>query len=297
MPTSQAKIWIQAARPKTLVAAFIPVAVGTAIALRHESFQAIPAALCLGFAFLIQIGTNFANDYFDFKKGADTDRRMGPARAVASGVVKPRTMLLATIVILVLAFVIGLCLLPYGGTLLLVVGIASLVCAIAYTGGPFPLAYLGLGDVFVVAFFGLVAVGFTQFVQTGIFPREAWLAGLGVGLAINNLLVVNNYRDMEEDAQNGKKTLAVRFGRKFSLWQYGLQSLGASLCLLFVYDFRDLAWGAVFLLSCAMHWKGVTSLEKAANPQEYLQCLGSAAKGVVLLGIGFCIGIWVPLIG
>ena len=294
-PATGAKVWIQAARPKTLVAAFIPVAVGTSIAIRLDAFDALPAGLCLGFAFLIQIGTNFANDYFDFKKGADTDRKLGPARAVASGAVKPNAMLWATVAVLVLAFVTGLCLLPYGGTLLFVVGLASLVCAIAYTGGPFPLAYLGLGDIFVVAFFGLVAVGFTQYVQTGIFPKEAWLAGLGVGLAINNLLVVNNYRDVEEDAQNGKKTLAVRFGRKFSLRQYAVQSLGASFCLLFIYEFPDLLWGVVFLLVVFMHLRAVASLAKANNPQEYLSCLGAAAKGVVILGIGFCTGILVPL--
>jgi 1,4-dihydroxy-2-naphthoate octaprenyltransferase len=283
--------WVQAARPKTLVAAFIPVAIGSSIAVDLGSFRAAPALLCLVFAFLVQVGTNFANDYFDFKKGADKDRRFGPPRAVASGTINPRTMLLATIAVLALAFVAGLCLLPYGGKLLLVVGIASLVCAIAYTGGPFPLAYLGLGDIFVVLFFGLVSVGFTQYVQTGTFPPEGWVAGLAIGLAINNLLVVNNYRDVEEDSQNGKRTLAVRLGRKFSLWQYALQGTGAAVCLLFLYQPPGLPWAAVSMALGFFVTRSTFVLGKAVSRESFLACLGTAAKQVVLLGILLCVRI------
>ncbi|MGE9295442.1 MAG: 1,4-dihydroxy-2-naphthoate octaprenyltransferase, partial [Puniceicoccales bacterium] len=167
-------------------AAIAPVAVGSALAVHDGVFNAAPAAICLAFALLIQIGTNYANDYFDFIKGADTAERIGPTRAVAAGLVTPAAMRMATILVLALAFIIGLFLVNWGGWPLVIIGVVSIVCAVAYTGGPFPLGYNGLGDLFVFIFFGLVAVGFTYFVQAGAFSGVAWLLGAGVGALSTN---------------------------------------------------------------------------------------------------------------
>ncbi|MFH1497048.1 MAG: 1,4-dihydroxy-2-naphthoate octaprenyltransferase [Verrucomicrobiota bacterium] len=176
-----ARIWFEATRPRTLPAAVAPVLVGTALAIRADSFVAPAALACLGFALLIQIGTNFANDYYDFIKGADTAERVGPRRAVASGLVKPGTMKLVTAITFAVAFLVGLSLLPYGGWPLLAIGVASVICGYAYTGGPYPLGYNGLGDLFVFIFFGLIAVGATAYVQTGALTADLWIAGAGVG--------------------------------------------------------------------------------------------------------------------
>lgn len=213
-------IWISAARPRTLPAAIAPVLAASALAAHDGDFDAIPALACLVFALLIQIGTNFANDYYDFIKGADTAERVGPRRAVAAGLVKPATMKRAMLAVFAVAFAAGLTLLGYGGWPLLIVGVASIVCGIAYTGGPYPLGYNGLGDVFVFVFFGLVAVAASYFVQTGVVTQDAWIIGAGIGGLAANILVVNNYRDVETDAKAGKRTLVVRFGRRFARAQF-----------------------------------------------------------------------------
>lgn len=183
-------------------------------------FSWAPAVICLVFALLVQIGTNFANDYSDFIKGADREDRLGPRRAVASGLILARTMARATVLTFAAAFLAGLSLIPWGGWWLLPIGIASLVFGWAYTGGPYPLAYHGLGDVFVFVFFGLVAVGGTFFVMARHIDGTVILAAVPVGLLATNILVVNNYRDMETDARAGKRTTVVRFGRGYARAQY-----------------------------------------------------------------------------
>ncbi len=212
--------WLLAARPKTLPAAAVPVVVGTALAARLGDWHFVPAALCLVFALLVQVGTNLANDYFDFIKGADTHDRLGPTRMVASGAVAPKRMLRATGLVFGAAFLVGIQLVWYGGWWLIGVGSASILFGYLYTAGRYALAYNGLGDIFVFVFFGLVAVGFTFYVQTGFFAWEAWAAGAAVGALAVNILTVNNYRDRETDARSGKRTLAVRFGRRFALGEY-----------------------------------------------------------------------------
>ncbi len=221
------KIWLLAARPKTLPAAVVPVLLGTAVAVHAGGFRFIPAFICLIFALLIQIGTNYANDYFDFRHGADTDKRIGPMRAVATGLVSPQAMWRATLIVLGAAFAVGLLLVIYGGWWLVAVGILSILCAVAYTGGPYPLGYNGLGDIFVFIFFGLVAVMFTDYVQTGAFSWGAFWAGTGCGLLSVNLLVVNNARDIKTDREVGKRTLPVRFGYRYAVIQYSLSALVA----------------------------------------------------------------------
>jgi 1,4-dihydroxy-2-naphthoate octaprenyltransferase len=277
-------VWIRASRPRTLVAAVAPVFVGICLALESNLFLLTPAILCMLFAILVQVGANFANDYFDYQKGADTSDRIGPKRAVASGLILPSAMLRATWIILGLSFLVGVGLLPYGGWILLLVGTVSILCALIYTGGPFPLAYLGLGDFFVVGFFGIVAVGFTYFVQSGFFSRDALLAGLAVGLIVNNLLVVNNYRDVEEDRRSDKKTLAVRFGRKFSLWQFRLQTVASCVCagLMPTVDFR--VWLIPVVIFCILGIRVSKQLDNAVTPHDFGVCLNTTALMVPIFG-------------
>lgn len=212
--------WILASRPKTLVACVSPVMVGSALFFAKSNIL-LPfhIFLCLIFAALVQIGTNFANDYYDHQKGADTTERIGPKRFVSSNLISPKTMFFSTVVVLSIAFFVGLLLMEISGSsrLLLLIGVLSILCAFAYTGGPFPLAYNALGDVFVVVFFGYVAAGTTEYVlcrSVGMSWNPSWMIYPSVGLMINNLLVVNNYRDYEEDKITGKNTLIVLFGRR-----------------------------------------------------------------------------------
>lgn len=226
--------WLLAVRPKTLPAAMGPVLVGSALAFQARSFQWKPSLLCLFFALLIQIGTNFANDYFDFIKGADTAERKGPTRVTASGLVSLRQIQVMTAGIFLLASVVGLGLIPYGGWGLLPVILLSILLGYGYTAGPFPLAYLGLGEIFVMIFFGWVAVGCTYWVQAGEFNLLVILAGTAVGALSTNLLVVNNHRDQETDSKVNKRTLAVRFGRGFSAFEYRAWFAIALICVVWM---------------------------------------------------------------
>ncbi|MDQ8200318.1 1,4-dihydroxy-2-naphthoate polyprenyltransferase [Pelagicoccus enzymogenes] len=223
--------WVEAARPKTLPAAVVPILVGTAEAKRMGYFEWWPIAICLAFALLVQIATNMANDYYDHVRGADTPDRVGPERLVASGRIEPRRMLWASFGIFLVAFLVGLNLVAYRDWSLLIVGIVSIVFGYGYTGGPFPLAYRGLGDVFVIFFFGLVATMGTVYVVAGQLTWESAFLGMMLGLLANNILVVNNYRDMETDRKANKMTLVARWGRNFGAAQYRLQLVGAFLCL------------------------------------------------------------------
>ncbi|MBP6864511.1 MAG: 1,4-dihydroxy-2-naphthoate polyprenyltransferase [Candidatus Didemnitutus sp.] len=289
---SGASVWIEAARPKTLPAAVIPVLVGTAFAWAHGAAHFGKATVCLIFALLVQIGTNFANDYFDFVQGADTPQRVGPRRAVAAGLVSPQRMLVATAMVLGLAFATGLLLVIEGGWWLLPIGVASIVCAIAYTGGPYPLGYNGLGDVFVFLFFGLVAVGATFHVQAGGAPLDVLLAGAGVGLLAANILVVNNYRDAETDARAGKRTLVVRFGRRFALWQYGLSvafALAVAPALALACGYRWPVLAVLVLLPWGMRL--THRLGRSTEPAEQIELLGGTAKFLAAYGLLLSAGV------
>ncbi len=275
------QIWLEATRPKTLPAAVAPVLLGTAMAHSDGQSHLLPAAICLVFALLVQIGTNFANDYFDGIKGTDTDARLGPRRAVAAGLVLASTMKWAAIGILAFAFCLGLSLIYYGGWWLLAVGVSSVLCAWLYTGGPYPLAYNGMGDVFVVLFFGLFAVGCTFHVQAGFVSHEVILLGLACGLVVNNILIVNNYRDIDEDMLANKRTLVVLLGRRWALVQYGLSLLfaGAALSWL-VWQGRGpmilLGW-----LAIAYGFHLLRKLAKADTPVDFMAALKGAALLVV----------------
>ncbi|MGZ0655542.1 1,4-dihydroxy-2-naphthoate polyprenyltransferase [Coraliomargarita sp. W4R72] len=286
------QIWLEATRPKTLPAAVAPVLLGTAMAYRLGQMHLLPAVICLAFALLVQVGTNFANDYLDGVKGTDTDARLGPRRAVATGLIAPATMKWATIGILAFAFCLGLSLIYFGGWWLLGIGIASVVCAWIYTGGPFPLAYNGLGDIFVVLFFGLIAVGCTFYVQTGFIGWEVVLLGLACGLIVNNILVVNNYRDIDEDRQANKHTLVVLLGRRWGLLQYGL-SLGFAGAVLGCLAYQS--FGRMILLGCLPVGYGfvlLLKLAKASTPMDFLAALKAAALTVVAFSLLVSLGLF-----
>lgn len=216
------QIWILAARPKTLPAATAPVIVGMAAAWSDGVFSLLPGLAALMGALLLQIGANLANDVFDFKKGADTAERLGPMRVTHAGLLSPRQVMVGMWATFGLAALIGLYLVIMGGWPIVLIGLFSIAAAIAYTGGPYPLGYNGLGDIFVFIFFGPVAVCGTYFVQAKSVSPTAWAASISIGVLATAILVVNNLRDIETDRQTGKRTMAVRLGRRGTQIEYTL---------------------------------------------------------------------------
>lgn len=291
MTATRVTIWLAATRPRTLPAAVAPVLVGTAAAWREGKCDGAAAGLCLLFAVLVQIGTNFANDYYDFIKGADTATRVGPKRAVASGLIPPATMKGALRVVFAAAFLSGLGLIAWGGPWLLAVGVASILCGFAYTGGPFPLGYHGLGDVFVFVFFGLVAVCTTCFVQAGKVTLAAWLAAVPIGLLTANILVVNNYRDVDTDTVAGKRTLVVRFGRGFARAQYGLSLVIALLVPLIFFAYDRHVWSLLPLGVVPMAWSHFQRLSEKKSPSELIALLGDTGKLLSLYALLLAAGL------
>ncbi|MCA9630240.1 MAG: 1,4-dihydroxy-2-naphthoate polyprenyltransferase [Myxococcales bacterium] len=214
------RAWVLACRPATLSASSVPVLVGTACAFQAGGFELGPALAALVGAGLLQIGSNFANDVFDYEKGADTEERLGPTRAVQAGLVSPRGMKRGMWLVFGLALLVGIYLTWIAGPVIIVIGLCSIAAAIAYTGGPYPLGYHGLGDVFVMLFFGFVAVLGTIYVQLGALTRLGWIASVPVGALATAILVVNNVRDCDTDRIAGKRTLAVRFGKGGGVAEY-----------------------------------------------------------------------------
>lgn len=289
------RIWLGATRPRTLPAAIAPVLVGTTLAWSEAQADVWAAGLCLAFALLAQIAANFANDYFDFVKGADTRERVGPRRAVAAGLVKPETMKRATLGVCVAAFATGLCLLHWGGWPLLVVGVTSLLCAVGYTGGPFPLAYKGLGDVFVFIFFGLVAVCCTYYVQTGHLDSSATLlCAIAIGALATNILIANNYRDAETDAKAGKRTTIVLFGRGFGKALFVTSHLVALTMpvLLWLIEDYDPEWGSWLLFAPLLYWsyRLCRGLRPERQPKDLIRIL--AGSGLYLFFYALLLSAW-----
>ena len=212
-PAGALRLWIIAARPRTLPAAIAPVLVGTALAGTEDVFRPLAFVCALIGSVFIQIGTNLSNDYSDARRGADTEDRLGPVRVTAGGLVPPRQVLVATYVAFGLAVLVGIYLIAVAGWQLLLVGAASILAGVLYTGGPRPYGYEGLGELFVFLFFGIVAVAGSFFVQVKHLDWEAFALAVPVGLLAASILVVNNLRDIETDRRAGKRTLAVRLGR------------------------------------------------------------------------------------
>ena len=247
----------------------------------------LPALAALLGALLIQVATNLANDYYDFARGADTAERVGPLRVTQAGLLAPHEVRRGMLVALAAALLVGCYLVWVGGWPILLVGALSLVCAVAYTGGPFPLGYHGLGDVFVFVFFGLVAVGGTYWVQARALPAEALLAGAGVGALSTAILVANNLRDRETDARAGKRTLAVRIGRTGSAVEYtGLVLAGAAVPAIgvFAWDWPMFAVGAS-VAALALCSPPLRTVWLHQEPRALLPALGQTARAVAVYGL------------
>ncbi|MFA6243849.1 MAG: 1,4-dihydroxy-2-naphthoate polyprenyltransferase [Candidatus Hydrogenedentales bacterium] len=300
---STLRIWLMAARPKTLGAAVAPVIIGTAIAYADLLDIHWPSLFCalLG-AMLIQIGTNFANDYFDFVKGSDTTERIGPTRATQAGLVSPKTMRAAFIAAFALALLPGAYIIWRGGWPFVIIGVVSIICGILYTGGPFPLGYLGLGDLFVLIFFGPVAVCGTFYLHGLEFKPvvamtsavDLILAGIAPGLISVALLTVNNLRDIEQDRVSGKKTLAVRFGRTFARFEF--QSCILLACLVLPLHFywvtgNMLMW-AVPAVTLPLAAGASRTVYRSTDGAALNQALGATGRLLIVFSIIFSAG-WV----
>ena len=238
---SKFQSWILASRPRTLPAALVPVMVGSALAIYQGIFFPAYSIIALLCSILIQIGTNFTNDLYDHLKGSDTKERKGPLRVLASGLISVKEMKWGIFLVFFTAFLLGLYLVYSVGLVILWIGILSIIAGLAYTAGPFPLAYNGLGDLFVFIFFGIVGTVGTYYLHAQQFTTLAFLISLPVGALITNILIVNNYRDIEEDKTAGKNTLAVLLGREFSRYEYVffiLISFFIPFLLHFKYDFN-----------------------------------------------------------
>lgn len=284
--------WVLAARPKTLTAAVAPVLVGTGLAVHDGVVATQPALAALVGAILIQIATNLANDYYDFVRGGDTPERIGPVRVTQAGLLAPKAVRNAMVAVLALALVPGAYLVSVAGWPVVVIGLVSLACAVLYTGGPYPLAYHGLGDIFVFMFFGLVAVGGTYFVQARAWPAGAFVAGAGLGALSTALLVVNNLRDIRTDALAGKRTLAVRMGAGATKAEYAfLLGVAAAAPVLGVValDWPSATLGS--LLAAALAWSPLRAVFTHGDPRELLPALGATARLVAVYGVLLAIGL------
>src|SRR5215212_5647446 len=254
-----------AARPRTLPAAVAPVVVGTALAAEETDDLRVLAFLAALFgAILIQVGTNLSNDYSDARRGADTEDRLGPVRVTAGGLVPPRQVLVATYVTFGLAVLVGMYLVYVAGPELLLVGAASILAGVLYTGGPRPYGYEGLGEVFVFTFFGIVAVTGTYYVQAETLPTEAFILAIPVGLLAAAILVVNNVRDLETDRRAGKRTLAVRLGRERTRALYAAM-LAAAFGVLIPLAFDIGPWVLLAVLAGPLAWRLIQTVQSHSD--------------------------------
>lgn len=288
---SKLQSWILASRPRTLPAAVVPVMVGSALAIYQGIFFPVYSIIALLCSALIQIGTNFTNDLYDHLKGADTKARKGPQRVLASGLISVNEMKWGIFFVFFTAFLLGLYLVYSVGLVILWIGIFSIIAGLAYTAGPFPLAYNGLGDLFVFIFFGIVGTVGTYYLHAQQFTSLAFLISLPVGALITNILIVNNYRDIEEDKTAGKNTLAVLLGREFSRYEYVfllLVSFFVPFFLHFKYDFSFCVFLPYLTLPLAIT---LVKMIYAFTGIQLNKTLELSAKFSVLFGFLLSIGI------
>jgi len=283
------KIWLECFRLRTLPVSLsgVIIAIGLAIGLakNQDHFHWMPALLCLVFALLAQIVSNTANEYFDYLRGTDKPGRVGPRRGVTEGDIKPKTLRNVTFGLLALACAVGCCLIPYGGWWLLPVGIVIALAALAYSTGPYPLSYHGLGELTVFIFFGLVPVNLTYYVITLRFDSVVLLFSIAIGLLGVNVLLVNNYRDMDDDREAGKRTSVVIFGRKAAAFAYLLNGYMAMAVLTafwllsaLLYSFWILVIPALYLVMHTVTWFKLRHRDGAAlNP-----LLGETARNMLI---------------
>ena len=280
-----ARIWLMAARPRTLPAAVAPVLVGTSLAATQGTFKVLTFLAAMLGALFIQVGTNLSNDYSDARRGADTEDRLGPVRVTAGGLVPPKQVLVATYLAFGLAVLVGLYLIVTAGWELLLIGVASILAGVLYTGGPRPYGYEGLGEVFVFLFFGLVAVTGSYFAQVETWDWEAFALAVPVGLLASAILVVNNVRDLETDRRAGKRTLAVRLGRERTRVLYAAMLAGAFLTAPVPWLFGDLdAWVLLCWLAAPIAVRLVRTVRERTDGPS----LNGALAGTGMLQLLFC---------
>ncbi|MGI4791005.1 MAG: 1,4-dihydroxy-2-naphthoate polyprenyltransferase [Janthinobacterium lividum] len=289
--SSRVGVWVLAIRPKTLPAAAAPVLVGAGAAAAAHRFSIGPIIAAFLGALLFQIGANLANDVFDHRRGADTAERLGPTRVTQAGLLTPGAVLAGMWLVFALSIPVGLYLAHTGGWPVVAIGLTAIVAAIAYTGGPFPLGYNGLGEVFVFLFFGLAAVCGTCFVSAGYVTEAAWLAALPIGFLAMAILVVNNLRDLNTDRAAGKRTLAVRFGRQGTITEYStLLALAYIVPVVMFAVHASRPWVLLTWLSlplAAVSLKNVRTLE--GRPLN--QVLANTARLELVYGVLLAVGL------
>lgn len=283
------KYWILASRPKTLTAALLPVVTAISLAFSEGHGRWVPAVLCCLFAALMQVAANFINDLFDFKKGTDREDRLGPERACAQGWISPQAMQRGIIIVLIAACAIGLCLLPYGGWGLVWIGIACVVFAFLYTT---LLSYMGCGDLLVWVFFGFVPVCGTYYVQALTLTPSVWWLAAGCGLVTDTLLVLNNYRDREQDALSGKHTLIVVLGERFGGTFYFFLGVVGYLCVVLM-AFYGHPWAAIlpilYLLPHYLTWRKMLHINRG---RALNSILGQTSRNMMIFALLTAISLW-----
>jgi 1,4-dihydroxy-2-naphthoate octaprenyltransferase len=289
---SRVRAWILAARPATLPAAAVPVIVGAAAALSDGAkFRGAVFIMTMICALLIQVGTNFANDYSDFARGADTEARLGPVRVTQSGLIDQGSIKRGIIVAFGLAVLIGGYLVYVGGWPIVAIGVLSILSGLAYTGGPYPLGYHGLGDIFVFVFFGVIAVTGTAYLQSGHWSELPFLLSIPIGLLVTNILVVNNLRDLPTDIAAGKRTLATRIGDRATRAQYALFTIGAYAVPL-VIGLTDPARRMIMLplVSLPLALRRVLVVMRGASGRDLNPILKRTARLLLLFGSLLAVG-------
>lgn len=289
--TNSIKAWILAARPKTLAAAATPVLLGCALAYTDGIFQWIPAILCFLFAFSMQIDANFINDYYDYLKGSDREDRLGPERACAQGWITLSAMKKGMIFITLLSCFWGLLLLKYCGLEMIPVGLLCVLFAFLYTAGPYPLAYHGWGDVLVIVFFGFVPVGCTYYTMAHDWTWNVTIACAACGLVSDLLLMLNNYRDREQDKISGKRTLVVRFGEPAGRWAYlVLGILAVGLCSFYAFNGYLMA-SLLPILFLILHFTTWREMVRIYQGKALNIVLGKTARNIVVFGLLLSLGL------
>lgn len=289
--TNSLKAWILAIRPKTLTAASIPVMIGCALAYVYGYFQFTPALLCFLFAFLMQIDANFINDLYDFLKGTDREDRLGPERACAQGWITTKAMKVGIILTTLASGIVGLSLLYYGGIEMIPVGIACILFAFLYTAGPYPLAYHGWGDALVLIFFGIVPVGCTFYVMAHEWNTAVTLASIACGLVIDTLLMVNNFRDREQDTLSGKRTLVVRLGARVGLILYFLLGMVACWCCVYFIMIGKIYAALLPQIYLIPHILTTQRMAKINRGKQLNSILGETSRNMLLFGMLLTLGL------
>lgn len=290
------KNWLLAIRPKTLPAAAGPVLIGFALAYREGLHHFPSVVLAAIVALLIQSGTNMVNDYSDFKKGVDTEGRVGPVRVTQAGLITPRDMKTGMFVVLILIIIFSIPLVLRGGVPILIIGVLSIISGILYTAGPFPLGYNGLGDIFVLIFFGPVATAGTYYVQTLELSLNSVLAGLGPGLISVAILSINNLRDYENDKSAGKKTLIVLFGKIFGKVEYLASIVIATMIPVIIFLTGErMNYSIMVYLLLILSIKPVKTVMKGGSGAVMNEILGITGRMLLVYSLIFAIGWQYPI--